>query len=513
MTAQHIGQRQVPEAPILPAQPRGVTQLYAQVFLAMLVGLALRLLFAFRFPVTAGDSAIYLQLAHNWADHHVYGLWLDGHLVPTDLRMPGYPAFLACVAMILGRSTRAIVLSQAAIDLGTCLLAATLSAALAPATARRRVAVTALWLAATCPFVANYTGVVLTEVLVSFLATAALVSFAMALGPEARESGLYIWRWRPTLQALALLGAFLTGVATLVRPEMPLLFVVAVIVYALRWWKLLGFRKILLIGGAMCGAFLLPLAPWAARNLITLHEFQILAPRYATMPCEYAPVGYFAWTKTWLVRYRDVYLALWKIGEEPVEIEDLPATAFDSPEEKARIAELLDQYNNNPNLEISPDIDREFARIARERTQRHPLRTYVRVPFERALTIWVTPRTELLPIDGKLWPIREQWQDSHAAFLVTAGFGALGCLYIALALGGTWVAWRAGRIAGGASNFQNAPNLWGMALLLAYLLVRTAFLTTVEAPEPRYVVSCYPIVLAVAALLRISPQRSSTGSG
>ena len=53
----------------------------------------------------------------------------------------------------------------------------------------------------------------------------------------------------------------------------------------------------------------------------------------------------------------------------------------------------------------------------------------------------------------------------------------------------------------GAPGPQNAPNLWGIALMLAYLFVRTAFLTTVEAPEPRYVVTCYPAVLALAALL------------
>ena len=46
-----------------------------------------------------------------------------------------------------------------------------------------------------------------------------------------------------------------------------------------------------------------------------------------------------------------------------------------------------------------------------------------------------------------------------------------------------------------------APNVWGIGFLLAYLLVRTAFLTTVEAPEPRYVLSCYPVVLAFISLL------------
>jgi hypothetical protein len=233
-----------------------------------------------------------------------------------------------------------------------------------------------------------------------------------------------------------------------------------------------------------------------------LRKVQFIAPRYATLPGEYAPIGYYAWTATWLGRYRDVYLSVWKIGEEPVNIDDLPSTAFDSPGEKARIADLFSEYNDSPNLDISPEMDRKFAEIAGERTRRHPLRTYVRLPFERALTIWFTPRTELLPIDGKFWPVREQWEDSHADVLVTGSFAVLGYLYVALAAGGVWFAWRAGG-GGSMTGPPLGPNAWGIALLLAYFLVRTAFLTTVEAPEPRYVVSCYPGVLALIALLGV----------
>ena len=140
-----------------------------------------------------------------------------------------------------------------------------------------------------------------------------------------------------TLNAFALFGAFLTGLATLVRPEMPLLLGVAALVYVLREWNALRARKTILLAAAMAGTFLLPLLPWAARNLITLKKVQFISPRYANLPGEYAPVGYFAWTATWLERYRDVYLSVWKIGEEPVNIGDLPSSAFDSAEEKARI--------------------------------------------------------------------------------------------------------------------------------------------------------------------------------
>src|SRR6267154_6308967 len=223
MTAQPMAQHQGQEVPIIPAQEGGVTVLCVQTFLAALAGLALRLLFVYQFPTTAGDSDLYLQLGRNLLDHHVYGFWLNGHLVPTDLRMPGYPAFLAGVALVLGRSERAIVLSQAGLDLCTCFLAAALPAALAPSAARRRVAIAGLWLAATCPFLANYAAAVLTEVLVAFLTTAALACFVLGLKSEKTEFPFRGHLLRMTAATATLLGAFLTGVASLVRPEMPLL--------------------------------------------------------------------------------------------------------------------------------------------------------------------------------------------------------------------------------------------------------------------------------------------------
>ena len=506
MTNQPATQRYGREGTIIPARRESVTALCVHTFLAILVGLALRLMFVHWFPATTDDSATYLQLAGNWVNHKVYGLLQNGQLVPTDLRMPGYPAFLAGVALLFRRSMQAFMLSQAFLDVFTCILTAALAAALAPAGARRRVWIIALWLAATCPFVANYSAVVLTEIVVTFLATAALACFALGLRQEPTQLGLRIIRQWNLPFALALLGALLTGAATLVRPEMPLLLSVAVLVYGLRAWRALGAQKAILLAVAMVGAFLLPLLPWAARNAISLKQLQFLAPRYANLPGEYNPIGYYAWTGTWLERYRDVFSTVWAIGEDRMDINDLPASAFDSPEEKARVADLIAQYNDSPDLDISPEVDRQYAEIARERTRRHPLRTYVRVPFERALTIWFTPRTELLPIDGKFWPLREQWEDSHADVLVTGGFAVLGYLYVALAIGGIWLAWRT-RQASGATGPPLGPNLWGIAILLAYFLVRTAFLTTVEAPEPRYVVSCYPGVLALIALLGVRKRK------
>ena len=38
-----------------------------------------------------------------------------------------------------------------------------------------------------------------------------------------------------------------------------------------------------------------------------------------------------------------------------------------------------------------------------------------------------------------------------------------------------------------------------MALIVAYIVVRTAFLATLETPEPRYMLVCFPALLAIAA--------------
>jgi hypothetical protein len=487
------------EETIIPARSRGVTAVWVQVSLAILAALGLRLLFALRYPGSADDSDLYIQLARTWADYHVYGFSLNGQIIPTDLRTPGYPAFLAGVAVLLGRSMRAILLSQAVLDCVTCILTAGLASALAPVGGRRRVGIIALWLAATCPFLANYSAVVLTEVVVTFLATAALWCYAMGLRGAPTRLTLRDENNRLTPFGWALLGAFFTGVATLVRPEMPLLFCVAAAVYVVHQSRALGARKVLLFAAAMGGALLLPLLPWAARNWVTLHEVQLLSPRYVNLPGETAPVGYYSWTATWLERYRDVYYSVWQLGVGPQDVNDLPPSAFDSPQEKARVAALLAQINDGPDYEVSPEEDRQFADIARERTRRHPLRTYVVAPFQRALTIWFTPRTELMDIDGKFWPLRQQWRDSRANVLITGSLAVLGYVYVALAILGVWLVWRA-RKHGGSEEGSAGPNLWAIALLLAYLFVRTAFLTTVEAPEPRYVVSCYPAVLALAAL-------------
>ena len=491
--------------------------------LALAAGFALRLYFVLKHPANnSGDTPLYEELASNWLQHHIYGMKVDDGLVPVDLRMPGYPAFLALVYAIthkVGADARFYVMfAQMIVDLGSCLLVAGLAAELAKFWVDDRrvksVFLIGLWLAALCPFTANYVATPMTEVFAVFFTAAALLAFVFLLRRLAAPVGVVP---RPRfarheLSLLCLLVGLVIGMGTLFRPETPLLLVVGCAIFLLFYLarhRLFAGMRLSALAVAGC---LVPLAPWGIRNAITLHEFQLLAPKNSNLPGELIPYGFMAWEKTWLFRVRDNYLVPWKLNGEEIYPDDLPPGAFDTPEEKERVGMLLEEYNND--LTLSPEEDAAFAELARERTARHPLRTYLWLPVARGFTIWFTPRIELLPFSGQLQPVKQAWHEDPIDFSVTIGFFALNLAYALLALAGAWRLWR-----------QHAPGLrFAVGLLLGYLLLRTAFLTTLETPEPRYVLVCFPIVLALAAQVfarrpsaePVLPRHnyfSSTGSG
>ena len=465
------------------------------VALAVLTGLAQRIFFVLRFPATgSGDTPFYIELAWNWLRNGVYGGEVDGRLVPLDSRMPGYPAFLAAVFAVAENSQRAVMFAQVTVDLATCFAIALIAARLAPAPARRRVALAGLWLAALCPFTANYTAVVLTETLVTFLTALGLLLVLEAYTQSVATN-------ENATRARALSPWFLAGIVggfgALVRPETPLLLVAAGLVLAARWRRPVDWLRLARAGVLMAIGLLLPLAPWAARNWRSLHEVQFLAPRYANLPGELVPLGFNAWAHTWLWRYGDVYLTLWKLDDEPIPPDTIPARAFDSQQERDRVAALLAPYNDTTTY--TPEMDRAFAELARERTVRHPLRTYVEIPLLRSFAMWFTPRVELLPYSGQVFPLRSESDSDREDLLVTLGLGFVNFAYVALALAGAWMT-------------RRHP---GCALLIVFVAVRTAFFATmIETPEPRYVLECFPAVIAFAAqTFARRNQLSSTGSG
>ena len=381
------------------------------------------------------------------------------------------------------------MLAQVVVDLATCFLIAFTAARLAPEPLRRRVALAGLWLAALCPFTANYSAVVLTETLVIFLTALAIL---ILLETELGSADSMNHPFRPWF-----LVGIVVGMGTLVRPETPLVLLAAGLILLVKWGRAVDWPKLARACILMGVGLALPLIPWAARNWRTLHEVRFLAPRYSELPGEYTPHGFTAWTNTWMWRFRDVYITQWNVNVAEIPIDQLPSYAFDSAEERAKVSDILDDYNTS--LTIGPELDNQFRAVANERTARHPLRTYLEVPFLRSLTLWFTPRAELLPYWGHFWPIREEWEDDRPDFLVTLSLVLANVILLALALAGAWLA-------------RRRP---GWSLLILYILLRTLFFVYfVETPEPRYVLECFPAVLALAAQVVVSRrQLSSTGSG
>jgi hypothetical protein len=472
-------------------------RIFSHPLAALAAGLCLRLFFVSKYPANSGDTVLYEQMATNWLKHHVYAMEVFGQITPVDLRMPGYPVFLAFVYAITGRTGPDarlwVMIAQTVVDLFSCVLIAILAATLLLMVNERnppgRVLTAALWLAALCPFTANYAAVTLTEVFAIFFTAAALLPLCLLVGRTRNNGWMFIkkdWRLANNYGYLAALAALVVGLGTLFRPETPLLLAAA--------WVVLGFvlvsqheakRWLRTVAGMglLCA---LPLAPWAMRNAVTLHEFQFLAPKNSNLPGELVPYGFMSWEKTWLYRFRDVYLVPWKLNDEAIRVEDIPARAFDTPEERERVAAILEPYNND--LTLTPEEDQAFGELARQRTARHPLRTYVWLPLARAATMWFTPRIELIPVSGTVFPLVQSWEDDKIDQSVTVGLFLLNIVYVGLAIWGAARLWR-----------QSAAVRPAVAVLVVFILLRTAFLTTLETPEPRYVLVCFPALIALAA--------------
>jgi hypothetical protein len=458
---------------------------------ALLAGAILRLFFVLKFPITSGDAALYEQLAGNWLKWHSYALDLNGQITPVDVRMPGYPGFLAVIYALTGRTAESarlfVMLAQVVVDLGTVVVIAMLAGLLArvagQAAKAERAYIAGLWLAALCPFTANYTASILTEVWAVFL-TALAFLLLIPVGTDAftRPTAMIawkdIWKW-------GALGGFVAGIGTLFRPETPLLLVTIFAVighWMVRMDATRRWLRVCLFMALGCGAALLP---WTIRNAVSLHEFQPLTPKNTNLPSELDPKGFLAWEKTWMYRMRDAYQVAWKLNDEEIHLEDIPASAFDTPDEQDRVSMVLERYNDE--VTWTPEEDAMFAQLARERTARHPLRTYVKIPFLRAVVIWFTPRIELLPFSGHVFPLRYQWEEDPVDQRVTVLLFFINSFYVGLAAWGTWKLWK----------YRRAHV--AVAMIVAYVVVRTAFLTTMETPEPRYVLECFPLLMALGA--------------
>jgi 4-amino-4-deoxy-L-arabinose transferase-like glycosyltransferase len=434
-------------------------------FLFTLAALALRLLFYFKFPHVTGDSLIYGDIAKNWLDQGIFGLTHAEGVRPTWIRLPGYPAFLVVCFKLFGREHyHAVLLVQIVVDVACCFVISDL----ARRTVSPRAAMWAFAVAALCPFTANYTVAPLAETLSIFCVAVALDAAVAAF--MHLEEGSSPWRaWIVCGIALA------AGIQ--LRPDGGILLA-AIGLYLL--WRLLKDdtrRAKLFCAGVLLAAIAIALlVPWTIRNWRQFQRFEPLAPRYASDPDEFVPTGFDRWARTWIADYTSTEDVYWQVPGSDVDTSLLPSRAFDSEEEQQETQAIFDDYAKSHF--VGPELNQRFEQLAKERIQHRPFRYYVVLPAMRIADMWLRPRTEMLPLNSRWWEYEDDPQDCILATL----WGVLNLLFLFAA----------------AMGAIRGPRPLYLGMMLLFIALRTAFLGTLENPEPRYTLECYPVVLLLA---------------
>ncbi|MDQ1637146.1 MAG: hypothetical protein QOF62_485 [Pyrinomonadaceae bacterium] len=301
-----------------------------------------------------GDGKIYAQIARNVLEQHVYSHATEPPYDPSLIRLPGYPLFLAGIYAVFGHGDNtAVRIAQALIDTASCALIALLAFYWEPdEKLKRRSAIAALALAAACPFSTIYVATILTETPTIFFAVAMCLTATLAFRALEQKRALLWW----------LATGIISGLAVLFRPDSGLFAAAIGITLVATTLKRSGgpagtaheskilfrFSRAAFLGAVFSLAFCLVLVPWTIRNERVFHLFQPLAPAHAEMPGEFVPRGYLAWLRTWIDDGRYIEPVLWALDESPIKIADIPDSAFDSAEEKQRVASLFDKYNHPP---------------------------------------------------------------------------------------------------------------------------------------------------------------------
>jgi len=526
--------------------------------LLLLVAFAFRFAVARYLPNdTPDDGKIYAQMARNVLEQHVFSHAAEPPYDPSLIRLPGYPLFLAGVYSLFGHTNNgAVRITQAVIDTTACVLIALLAYYWEPDQERKRwAAVTALAFAAVCPFSAIYTATILTETPTIFLALAMCLTATLAFNSATSKRTILLWFTTGIIAGIAVLfrpdsGLFAAAIGlTLVGDTLRL-------AQPRADGESSGVRpklvKAILLGVIFSAGFCLLLTPWTIRNRRVFHVFQPLAPAHAEMPGEFVPRGYLAWLRTWIEDQRYIGPVLWNLEQTRISIDELPDTAFDSKQEKDQVAALLERYNHPPQAQsdtpsipeatpvptpdetnpqsgqsheanpsedesaqaedesggdepesdatteqdqvedaqpvaMTPEIDAAFASIAHERIARSPIRYYLSLPFKRAVSLWFDTHSQYYPFEGELLPFEDLDYDIHQQIWLPL-FTGLTWIYTLFGVAGAWLLWRTGDF---------AARRW-VVLVGLIIILRVGFFSSLENPEPRYVVEIFPFLAILA---------------
>ena len=427
------------------------------------------------------DSWEYRDLAWSMLQHGTFGL--EG--VPKMNRTPGYPGFLAVLFSLFGGSRVAVTGAQVALDAVTCVMVVHIAVAMR----LRRAAIAGVaLLAVSCLFTAIYSMMMMTEVVYTFLITAALWALATSPRPPA-ETFFHATLGRVVLSAAAI------GCAILVRPALvpPAMLFGAFVVGAgiLRPPLRSDFWRAIRQPLAFAMVVALIVMPWLLRNYVVFHdEFTRGGNDQLTL------FGY----KTDILTYRHWYTKEFSgylySNEEPFVMTkgyrppELARHVY--PEEKAdleRAFAALEPQLLLGDQPLEPASLQEFARITDNR-YRAAARLHVTAPLSRALRIWVSPR------------ISAFWKDTsglNSSRTLVASFTAYDLLYVVPGFVG--LLWGFHRV--------TPVGFWFvLAMILGHTWMYSVWL---PMPQSRYAIPLFPFIALAAGMFlhQVSVRRAA----
>jgi GT2 family glycosyltransferase/4-amino-4-deoxy-L-arabinose transferase-like glycosyltransferase len=403
-------------------------------------------------PILGGDGPGYHRLAVNLLDHGWFSLSGSSPYEPTVIRTPGYPAFLAAVYSIAGRSPLGVRVTQFALLWGTACLVYCVAR---PRLGYRAALVGSLLCACYPPFL-FMAGYHLTETLATFLAVLFVLLLEIAANDGARTMGAW---------ASLALGT-VVGVAALVRPSMAPLAAIAMA------WLLGAPRRMpptrrLTLAVLAAAAAAVCVLPWSVRNYAVSGRIIPLAA--ASGWSRYVSVSQYAGRISYAIRVKEWGL----INADAARREQEAMAAVASNREAVAEPTAPDS------VRIECLVDRSYERDAAALFQRLSISDILRSLPVRVAYLWST---------GDMAPRPSAWLHRGTQML----HAALACCAVL----GLW------------SLHRDLRTIALFLLLPAYFTL----LHLVYHVESRYTFPARPFVLVLAGVALGSRSRSRSRS-
>jgi transposase len=330
-----------------------------------------------------GDSFVYLKVATN--------IFLNGCVSLSDPaiglcqphwggnQLPGYPAFIALIWTVFGKSANAVLFAQTVVFYAA--------------------------VARLCRVLAEWKdglfedGYLIWTLALLLGASPSLVGWSRAILTETLSIALALWLLAELISSLqcSRLRVFWIGIVVtlgvFVRYDF-IMFAVPVAAFGFYLHSpMVAIRK----GSLIALIILVPLGSWTARCVSQGLDY---TPPFGLTPeGQPLPSGMLDWTGTWLDNQYDLGASVWTLVHFDYVSFTPPHRAFDSQREELEVRTLLEQLRTSYQDKSPPkEIDNQFARIAAAKISSDPIRHWILLPLSRVFHMWLTP------YPGMGWP-------------------------------------------------------------------------------------------------------------